>query len=209
MANKLDFKALLRKDPTSRTLNFRIDKFDEVGPVLIIARTKPAVKGRRTEEVYYNWVTADRFSFTLKAGQSLPLTIRGKRYPAEIGDGVITKETKKKQFHADKSTWTQENLWRGSKECHDQGFCVHDDDPYGPCLPSIDLASGVVRNAEEVWVIREDGPPCRESLLEETRHNEAIARGTLAIEVKKKTATMEPVHKRVSPVAPPPVETEA
>ena len=69
MANKLDFKKLLKKDPSTRTLHFRIDKFEsEVGPVLIIARTRPAVKGRRTEEVYYQWVTSDTFSFTLKAG---------------------------------------------------------------------------------------------------------------------------------------------
>ena len=206
--NKLNFSKLLKRDPTSRTLNFRIDKFDEVGPVLIIARTKPPTK-KRTEEVYYNWITANTFSFTLRAGQALPITIRGKRYPAEVGDGVVTKETKLKQFHSTKSTWTQENLWRGSKECHDNGFCVHEDDPYGPCLPSIELASGVVRDAEEIWVLRTDGPPVRESMLEETREKEAIARGVLAIDVKKKIAKMEPVHKRVSPVAPPPVATEA
>ncbi len=208
--SKIDFRKLLKKDPTSRTMNFRIDKFaDEVGPVLIIARTKPAVKGRRTEEIFYNWVTSDTFSFTLRAGQTLPITVRGKRYPAEIGDGVVTKETKKAQYHADKRTWTQENLWRGSKECADQGFCTHENDPYGPCLPSVELTSGVIRDSEEVWVLRTDGPPVRESLLGETREREAIARGVLAIEVKKKTAAMEPVHKRVSPVAPPPVAQEA
>jgi len=206
MANKLNFQALLKKDPATRTLNFRIDKFEsEVGPVLIIARTRPAVKGRRTEEVYYNWVTSPNFSFTLKAGQTLPITIRGKRYPAEVGDGVFTKETKAQQFHANKKTWTQENLWRGSKECHDQGFCTHEDDPYGPCLPSVELGSGVVRTADEVWVLRTDGPPCRESLLEETRAAEATARGANALTVAKKNAAAQPVHKRISPVAPPPV----
>ena len=165
-----------------RTVRFRIEDFETlVGPVHIIARTKPPIKGARCEPVYDDWVTSPEFSLTLSAGQRFPITVRGKRYPMDIGE-TVAKETKARVDIIDKKTWPQEALWRGSRQCLDQGYCIHEDDPFGPCLPCVELPAGVVMNGDEICVLRVDGPPVAESQLESTRREETKRREVVAVE---------------------------
>jgi hypothetical protein len=192
-----------------RTVSFRIDKFEEeVGPVFVRSATKPMSRGQNSEEVFQGWITSEIFSFSLKASQKFPISIRGFRYPRDIGD-VIAKETNAKLLHDDKNTWDSISLYRGSKSCHVNGFCIHEENGQDPCLPSVELVNGIIRNNKEVWVLRTDGPPVQESKLVAKRAEEIITNKEIDDRAKALLEIAQPVHRRVAPtvsrepVAPP------
>jgi len=64
--------------------------------------------------------------------------------------------------------------------CMNRGYCIHEERgemvngvPY-VCPRAVDLPSGEVRDGKSLWILRFDGPPCREEELEETRKKEVI-----------------------------------
>jgi hypothetical protein len=182
-----------RKRGPSRTVKCRIDGFEDLdGAISIRACVKPIVKGRAAAEIFFDWVETDEFAFTLRANQSFPITIRGHRYPQDIGEGVITKETGKMLDPMEPSTWPLDAQLRGMKTCMESGYCIHEERgatingvPY-VCPRAVDLPNGLIRNANEVWVLREDGPPVPESMLVETRVKEEEKRKLQGIELEAK-----------------------
>lgn len=182
----------------SKTVNFEIDNFDKVGTVWITARTKPLSRGQNSEEVFSGWVSSNTFSFSLKANQRFPISVRGHRYPREIGN-VISRETREKLDHDDKATWDTESLIRGSKACQLNGFCIHEERGQEKCPPSVELGNGVIRNNDEVWVMRMDGPPVHKSKLIQKRKDEIEERKIINAKAEALLQSAQPVHQRTSP----------
>lgn len=157
-----------------RTLNFRIDGFDEMeGPVMVSACTIP-IEGQRGQILKNDeWVYGESFSMSLNTQQDFPISIRAHREPAVVGDKVVPKETGVLQLHRDPDTWTESNYIRGSEACNKRGFCIHERSTDYRCPRPISMPSGRITDADETWVLREDGPPVKESELEALRAKEA------------------------------------
>lgn len=167
-----------KKRGVSRTCKVRIDKFDNLeGDVFASVVTKPIQDGESAKEVMKEWITQDTFSFTLRANQNFPVTIRLHRKPQRIGRRE-SKETGRMVEPLEPSTWPLETQRRGSEMCLRIGECVHEQNgamvngvPY-KCPRSLDLPNGLIKHAKEVWVVREDGPPVVESDLDAARERE-------------------------------------
>ena len=205
----------------SRTLRFKIDGVNEPNPVTglttggavrVRSITSPMDGGTRGEQVFEDWVEGDTIVFTLKVNQEFPISIRGKRYPQDIGR-VISRETKKMVEPLDYKTWDSESLKRGSRQCARLGYCVHFKRSGGEykCPRVLEMPAGKVIDAESVWVLREDGPPCREEELEETRVKEADFRGETDRKLKALRKAREKFAPSIlpTPIAPPPLADPA
>jgi hypothetical protein len=161
-----------------KVVRIGIADFDDVGPVRMRIVNIP-LSGDPVEEVYDGWMDSDRMTISLPAGVDFPLKARGWRYPQSIAR-IVSKETRKIIEPAEPKTWTSEQKKCGAE--HKSSLdpktrkyvpvCSHEP----KCPRAIDLTDGMLDDENSVWMLREDGVPCREEDLEATRASEEATR---------------------------------
>lgn len=179
---------------SSGVVKLKIDKFSKCGPVQIRAVTVPA-QGDPSLEVYYEWVKSSEFGFSMPPGTRMPIMIKGWRFPEDVAR-VVSKETRKPIDPNDKSTWPEHLRLSGAihKVYLDPltrkrvSLCTHEE----KCPPAVNLEQGIVFDTDHVWILRQDGPPCREEDLAEVRKIEAAG-------VQVERAKVQPAPSPVGP----------